>query len=192
MAGEAYGLLLEKEPSLGRVQCNKETLASPLYTGVTPREREVLAAYQKVYGPKFSGEIGQSIDRPPYRPPEPHNIVQVGTLLPHGHMWIGLRTAKAPLVSEPRFLTCIEALLCQGFPAMQGILLAPGSSHSFLNDLAGNAYSGQVMTYLTMALFVGIPWRSAEERSMADDARAMFLLSLKPPSALDPSSDSEA
>jgi site-specific DNA-cytosine methylase len=157
----------------GALPCAPSSTSSPFFKGVPKREREVLAAFQRIYHAKISGDLGQSIDRAPYVCTE-SGVLTVGTIIPNGHIWIGNREVAAQpshddCLRQPRFLTGVEALMCQGFPALQAVKACPKASQSFMHDLAGNAYSGQVMVILSMAILLGLPWGDNPSRH---DARA--------------------
>ena len=160
----------------GALSCLPAATASPFFSGIPKREREVLAAYQQVHGPSFSGNLGQSIDRPPYKHPPGLPYLHVGTILPHAHIWVGDRGGIQD--AQPRFINGAEALMIQGLPVLQCIDDVKNFSFSFLHDLAGNAYSGQVMTFLTMAIMVKLPWTSFEERAEAESAKRLLFASL--------------
>ena len=130
----------------------RDVRSSPWFDLLPSREKEVLAFCLRQWPCATSFDLSARIDR-----------VSVGrdllvpTVTPRGKPWLRQLDQEAKQISPNRVMLGREALAIQGFPVEWLGSRRQGSwapSDRLLSDLAGNAFTGQVLSKLFIAIFL--------------------------------------
>ena len=140
-----------------------------------------------------AADVGQSVDRVPRArtvmfglPAIPKTLSP--TILPGTKLWLmkpslscdGLPQPQAPLTVEPskkwwdcnqeRILTPEEALMLQGWPVASTRAMISRHNPNLIMDLAGNAFAGNVIVSVLLALMVTLEWKASSESDVYDSS----------------------
>ena len=140
----------------GSLRPNSRTQNSAWFATLTARGKDTLVCNMHLYPHEDAFDIGQSIYRVPHSSKFGACDAEVGpALLPGAVVW---------WASRGRLQIGYEALMFTGFPVAKHLDLIKRFPNDFLMSLAGNAFSGTIVTAIFAVLVAFTPWAQAEPR----------------------------
>ena len=140
----------------GSLRPNSRTQNSAWFATLTARGKDTLVCNMHLYPHEDAFDIGQSIYRVPHSSKFGACDAVVGpALLPGAVVW---------WASRGRLQIGYEALMFTGFPVAKHLDLIKRFPNDFLMSLAGNAFSGTIVTAIFAVLVAFTPWAQAEPR----------------------------
>ena len=165
-----------------KADCKSQS--SDWFCVLTKREEECLAFTQLSHDQNSSlvtVDVSQSIDRLPVSKLEPlpsgGTVIVAPTLLPSSKVWLWFQgTANKTKQATERLLTGFECFMLQGWPgSRQDLWHDPEFSEPFLQDLAGNAMTANVLLAVLASGLCCAEWE--QETEVVEENTNMELLS---------------
>lgn len=175
--------------SYSRIQCRDSSTASPWFSALNNRMKEILSQRQKAHQMNANIQIvdlSQTAHRIPTSAPHPefNDVIICTAVLPGSFFWVTFPDPRAGTegaglhrnIPHERPLVAEEHMMLQGWPIANSPVDISQHPRPVVLSLAGNAFTSSVCLSVFAALIFSVPWNAPDDVLVesAESADAAF------------------